>query len=105
MNRVRVVLAILLIFGGMFAQLNSEYIQNRLESNVTNDENSLIPIQEEEEWLVLKIEFIDSFFDNSLLSDFFEPFQDFIKLFLFTVTIKINLFFNAYYTKFIKKNP
>jgi len=72
MNRVRVVLAILVIFGGMFAQLNSEYIQNKLESNVTDDENSLIPIQEEEEWLVLKIEFTDNNFDNSLLSDFFE---------------------------------
>lgn len=73
MNRVRVVVATLLIFGGMFAQLNSEYIENRLNSNVTDDEeNGLIPIQVEEEWLVLKIEFIDNYFDTSLLPDIFE---------------------------------
>ncbi|MFQ3321805.1 MAG: M6 family metalloprotease-like protein [Candidatus Thalassarchaeaceae archaeon] len=73
MNRVSVVLATLLIFGGMFAQLNSEYIENRLNSNVTvDDENSLIPIQKDEEWLILKIEFSDNFFDTRLLPDIFE---------------------------------
>ena len=72
MDRVRVVLATLLIFGGMFAQLNSEYIENRIKANVTVEGDSgLIPIQEEEEWLVLKIEFTDNVFDTSLLSDIF----------------------------------
>jgi M6 family metalloprotease-like protein len=83
MSKVRVVFALLLILLGFFSYSNPEYIDNVLERNHNHDHNpNLIKLQENEEWLVLKISFPGKPFNsdeaNRLFEDTYSA-EDYIK--------------------------
>ena len=56
MNKVRVVLALLFLFVGLMSFSNPNYVDEALERNHTHNSNyELLNLQDNEEWLILKI--------------------------------------------------
>ena len=68
MNKVRVVLALLLLFVGLMSFSNPNYVDEALERNHTHNSNyELLNLQDNEEWLILKISFPNNPFDTNEL--------------------------------------
>ena len=73
MSKVRVVLAMLLIILGLMTYSNPQYLDNALDRDHAHDTNyNLIELQNNEEWLVLKISFPNKPFDSSEVEELFE---------------------------------
>ena len=73
MGKVRVVLAMLLILLGLMTYSNPQYLDNALDRDHAHDTNyNLIELQNNEEWLVLKISFPNKPFDSSEVEELFE---------------------------------
>jgi M6 family metalloprotease-like protein len=73
MSKVRAVLALLLILLGLLSYSNPQYIDNALERSHNHNSNyNLIELQDNEEWLVLKISFPNKPFDSNEAKKLFE---------------------------------
>ena len=73
MSKVRVVMALLLILLGLLSYSNPEYIDNALERSHNHNSNyNLVELQNNEEWLVLKISFPNKPFDSDVAKKLFE---------------------------------
>ncbi len=73
MNKVRVVFALLLLFVGLMSFSNPNYVDEALERNHTHNSNyELLNLQDNEEWLILKISFPNKPFDSNELEKLFE---------------------------------
>jgi M6 family metalloprotease-like protein len=73
MSAIRVLPALLLILAGTFAQLNPGIINDIINRDIYDQTNNeLIPLQSNEEWLVLKISFPNDNFDDDKLFDMLE---------------------------------
>ena len=83
MSKVRAVLALLLILLGLLSYSNPQYIDNALERSHNHNSNyNLIELQDNEEWLVLKISFPNKPFDSNEAKKLFEDTysaEDYIK--------------------------
>lgn len=83
MSKVRAVMALLLILLGLLSYSNPEYIDNALERSHNHNSNyNLVELQDNEEWLVLKISFPNKPFDSDVAKKLFEDTysaEDYIK--------------------------
>lgn len=83
MSKVRAVFALLLIIVGLLSYSNPQYIDNALERSHDHNSNyNLIELQDNEEWLVLKISFPNKPFDSNQARKLFQDSysaEDYIK--------------------------
>ena len=83
MSKVRAVLALLLILLGLLSYSNPQYIDDALERSHNHNSNyNLVELQDNEEWLVLKISFPNKPFDSNDAKKLFEDTysaEDYIK--------------------------
>ena len=83
MSKVRAVLALLLILLGLLSYSNPQYIDDALERSHNHNSNyNLVELQDNEEWLVLKISFPNKPFDSNEAKKLFEDTysaEDYIK--------------------------
>lgn len=73
MGKVRVVFALLLLIVGLLSYSNPNYVDDALERNhIHNSNYDLLNLQDNEEWLILKISFPNKPFDSNELNKLFE---------------------------------
>ncbi|MFL2974260.1 MAG: immune inhibitor A domain-containing protein [Candidatus Thalassarchaeaceae archaeon] len=73
MGKVRVVFALLLLIVGLLSYSNPNYVDDALERNhIHNSNHDLLNLQDNEEWLILKISFPNKPFDSNELNKLFE---------------------------------
>ncbi len=73
MVRVQLVLATLIILSGTYSYLNPDSMNKIIYGGDVNEsDSSLVPLQDNEEWLVLKVNFLGNDFDSNKITKIFD---------------------------------
>ena len=68
MKILRVVLAILILMGGIFVNMNPDLVDSHYDFEESDESSDLVGLQIDERWLVLRVSFPNSHHSESITS-------------------------------------